>query len=282
MSKAALVDQVKGVQRQSPEAKQAWWDYCDTNLGGVKDPNRHDESTLSEFIQMYQSSGGSVAAATPRRQAPAGAAGGWGGAGGGAWGGYAAGAGGWGGCAGWAQQQAGAGYAQGGGSVSLSDFVKAGQRSSPSWKEAWQKYCQIYGSGYNDPAKYDDAYILQFVNYIGDLASSSLEEQATEAGVDLEAGGGKGTKRHSAGGDAQWYPPAKKAAITPQSWAATNGAEGGDEKGELVTKIKALQRANPEAKQMWWKYCDETLGGVKDPNRHDATVLQEFIDTYAL
>ncbi|CAK0816379.1 unnamed protein product [Prorocentrum cordatum] len=34
--KAGLVDQVKIIQRTDPESKQAWWDYCDHHLGGVK------------------------------------------------------------------------------------------------------------------------------------------------------------------------------------------------------------------------------------------------------
>merc|ERR1712039_1112508 len=39
--KAALVQQVKNYQRSSPEAQNYWTSYCETQLGGMRDPNRH-------------------------------------------------------------------------------------------------------------------------------------------------------------------------------------------------------------------------------------------------
>eukprot|EP00930_Biecheleria_cincta_P046737 TRINITY_DN32273_c0_g1_i1.p1 TRINITY_DN32273_c0_g1~~TRINITY_DN32273_c0_g1_i1.p1 ORF type:complete len:1514 (+),score=356.94 TRINITY_DN32273_c0_g1_i1:36-4577(+) len=56
-SKAELVEQVKALQRSDPGAKEAWWNYCDMYLQGVKDPNRHDEATLQEFLSSYESGG---------------------------------------------------------------------------------------------------------------------------------------------------------------------------------------------------------------------------------
>jgi len=50
-------------------------------------------------------------------------------------------------------------------------------------------------------------------------------------------------------------------------------------KDALVEKIKAMQRASPELKQMWWDHCDQNLGGVRDPNRHDAATLEEFLQS---
>ncbi|CAK0888949.1 unnamed protein product, partial [Prorocentrum cordatum] len=80
--KEGLVDQVKGLQRSDPAAKEAWWTYCDEYLGGVKDPNRHDARTLSEFLSFY-SGGGSKGAAPSKGSTAKGkgavAASGWGG-----------------------------------------------------------------------------------------------------------------------------------------------------------------------------------------------------------
>jgi len=59
-SKEELVAEVKALQRSDPAIKQAWWDLCESDLGGVKDPNRHDEDILQNFLSQY---GGQVEAA---------------------------------------------------------------------------------------------------------------------------------------------------------------------------------------------------------------------------
>jgi len=51
-------------------------------------------------------------------------------------------------------------------------------------------------------------------------------------------------------------------------------------KAELVDQVKALQRSDPGAKQVWWDFCEQSLGGVKDPNRHDANVLEDWLVDY--
>eukprot|EP00420_Gonyaulax_spinifera_P004245 CAMPEP_0197931624 /NCGR_PEP_ID=MMETSP1439-20131203/107368_1 /TAXON_ID=66791 /ORGANISM="Gonyaulax spinifera, Strain CCMP409" /LENGTH=60 /DNA_ID=CAMNT_0043554369 /DNA_START=26 /DNA_END=204 /DNA_ORIENTATION=+ len=51
-------------------------------------------------------------------------------------------------------------------------------------------------------------------------------------------------------------------------------------KAELVQAIKDLQRSDPDAKQVWGQYCDEHLGGARDPNRHDVGTLQGFLDSF--
>jgi len=292
--KAALVEQIKSIQRSDPEAKQSWWDYCDTNLGGVKDPNRHDASVLEEFFSMYNS--GSLPAAgakpAPRRSPPARAANAGSAAGYGQSYGYQPSPAGWGyaqsamaptwgapAAATWGAPQA-AGYGAGAGSGSnLAEMIKTGQRQSESWKTAWKNYCAIYGTGKFDPTKYEDDFIVGFVNYVGDLACGDLGGQADERGF---ADGGSGMKRpmHSAGMGQQ--PPAKRQAIGGMETANIWGNAGATDssKVDLVNKIKALQRSDPEAKNNWWQFCDENLGGVKDPNRHDADTLAQFLETY--
>jgi hypothetical protein len=67
-------------------------------------------------------------------------------------------------------------------------------------------------------------------------------------------------------------------------WTAKEpSAKGsGNEKWELVEKIKDMQRSDPTAKQKWWEYTDQNHGGVHDPKRHDVTVLQGFVSQMEL
>lgn len=255
-NKAALVEQIKSIQRSDPDSKQAWWDYCDTNLGGVKDPNRHDATVLNEFVSAY---GGSAATNTkPRRSmAPVSSAGG-------GWGPYP--------MATWGYGAYPSMWATGGG-CSLQDFVKTGQRHSGPWKAAWQTYCVLYGSGFNDPAKYDESFIVGFIDYVGQLAAGDLGAM-TEHTSDTQVGAISGMKRPLGGATSQ--PPAKRAVT-----GASKGYVSGDaEKAELVDKVKALQRTDPEAKGAWWAFCDENMQGVKDPNRHEKETLQQFLSSY--
>jgi hypothetical protein len=47
-----LAENVKALQRSSAEAKEAWWSFCDTQHGGVRDPNRHDPASLQSFLSQ--------------------------------------------------------------------------------------------------------------------------------------------------------------------------------------------------------------------------------------
>merc|ERR1712110_1048102 len=47
--KDELINRIKAFQRGGQEQKEAWWNYCDTHLGGNRDPARHDASTLEDF-----------------------------------------------------------------------------------------------------------------------------------------------------------------------------------------------------------------------------------------
>ena len=49
-NKAALVKQLKNLQRSDTESSLAWRDYCDQKLGGVRDPNRHEAGSLQTFL----------------------------------------------------------------------------------------------------------------------------------------------------------------------------------------------------------------------------------------
>ena len=278
--KVELVEQVKTMQRTDPYGRQVWWEYCENHLGGVKDPNRHDESTLSTFIGLYQS--GSLPVTEPRPMQGKGSSstqwgtssvfgmggqsswtdggsygGGYGGGGYGG-GGYGAGGGGYGGGYG------GGGYPMG----TLGEFVKTGQRQSKHWTNAWMTYCALYGGGINDPSKHEDSFTKSFIEYVGEIAANGLSALASSQGINLDEiqAQSNSTKRpmsFSGGG-----PPAKQS-----RWDTDNSAQ----KQSLVEKVKDLQRSNPQSRESWWTYCDNQCGGMRDPMRHDANSLEAWL-----
>merc|ERR1711933_648547 len=54
------------------------------------------------------------------------------------------------------------------------------------------------------------------------------------------------------------------------------GGAASQRKQELVQRVKSYQRSGEQAKQLWATYADMYLGGMRDPNRHDESVLEEF------
>jgi len=261
-SKASLVEQVKQLQRSSPEAKQSWWDYCDKELGGVHDPNRHDEQVLQDFLTLnqdfltMQADGASSFALQPmghkkpmapgRQRFPGNAM---------SMPGYGH----------WPFPTPSAAWAAP--ASDLAEFVKIGQRQSATWKAAWQSYCATYGNGFNDPTKYDGAYIIGFIDYVGSLAEADLGMQMGPMGV---AAAQMSQKKRPAPGMHPMQSPMKRPMLSPVVYADA-------EKTQLVERVKAFQRTDNESKQMWWKYCDENLQGVHDPARHDKETLKAFL-----
>merc|ERR1719418_462951 len=49
-AKDSLVQRIKQFQRSGEHQKQTWWTYADTMKGGVRDPAKHDMTSLQEFI----------------------------------------------------------------------------------------------------------------------------------------------------------------------------------------------------------------------------------------
>jgi len=53
--KGRLVERIKTIQRTSDELKEYWWNYADTEGGGIRDPNRHKASFLESFLEVFDS-----------------------------------------------------------------------------------------------------------------------------------------------------------------------------------------------------------------------------------
>lgn len=52
-----LVERVKQIQRTSPDEKEKWWAYCDSEFSGCHDPNKLSAGFLRAFIEAYDAGG---------------------------------------------------------------------------------------------------------------------------------------------------------------------------------------------------------------------------------
>jgi len=151
--KAKLVERVKNFQKLDPESKELWNCYTDTYLGGNRDPNRHDESTLKEFCDNH---------GVPEVSMPSFGGGGGGGMGGG-FGGLGGGMGGmFGGMGGMVGGASGA-VALSPQMAALVDKVKTFQKSSPENGEAWREFA----GRIKDPSKHEESKLIEFCNLFG-------------------------------------------------------------------------------------------------------------------
>lgn len=143
-------------------------------------------------------------------------------------------------------------------SVPLAETVKLMQKKSTSFKNVWAHYCLQFGGGRNDPLKHDNAYHVKFLDCLAQQACMSLA--LVPALVEQPA------KRMR---DASGMP-----------WGTS--ASGDSSKDQLVVQVKAFQRQGEAQKDLWGRYADTYLGGVRDPSRHDAATLQEFCTNHGV
>jgi len=142
-------------------------------------------------------------------------------------------------------------------SVHLAELFKEGQRKSTNWKNTWAQYCQHYGGGVHDPGKHEINFLVGFLDFLGQRGNLALSMMSSMMGVPM------------------WQP-------NPMAPPAKRARVGDHEKDQLVLRVKAYQRSGEDGKQNWWTYCDNQLGGVRDPARHDCTTLQQFIAAHGV
>jgi len=80
------------------------------------------------------------------------------------------------------------------------------------------------------------------------------------------------------GGGPEDMPPA--AAEERGGGAQGGGSGAGDEKAELVQRVKDLQRRGHDNRDKWYTYCERRGTSCHDPSRHDATFIRGFLDTF--
>eukprot|EP00927_Polykrikos_kofoidii_P056955 TRINITY_DN51051_c0_g1_i1.p1 TRINITY_DN51051_c0_g1~~TRINITY_DN51051_c0_g1_i1.p1 ORF type:complete len:256 (+),score=46.97 TRINITY_DN51051_c0_g1_i1:84-851(+) len=158
--------------------------------------------------------------------------------------------------------------------VNLALLFKEGQRKSVSWKQAWAAYCAIYGAGIHDPAKHNPEFLIGFMEFLGSKGVLAFQMGGAPVGMDM-SGGGMCSSMSSGGGNCGGgQHPHKR----PRQMEGGGHVSSGDPmKDGLVSRIKNYQRLGPEQKQHWADYCDNSLGGIRDPARHDTSVLQQFV-----
>lgn len=278
-SKAELVEQIKHIQRSDPDKKQAWWDYCDTELGGIRDPNKHDESVLMHFLSRGGgggkggiraggggSKGGAKVGGGSSCKGGNGAYGGKGGYGGD----YGGGKGGFWGYGGMPPPMYMMGAGMDPGKPDLPQFIKTGQKISGPWKEAWQAFCQTRGTKFYDPARCEEGMIREFVDYVGQCVLANLDAEGNGGSDAGDYGYGKRKPIEDSPG-----PTAKRA-----KGKGGYGYGGDPHKAELVERVKDYQRRDEASKKQWWEFTDQNYNGIRDPARHDINVLEEFLNTY--
>lgn len=141
-------------------------------------------------------------------------------------------------------------------SVALAAVTKLMQKKSDSFKVAWSNYCHAVGGGINDPAKHEPAFHAQFLDHVCRVAVG-------------------GYNPNYGGSNPMFASRSKR-----RGPMGMGGRES--QKEQLVHMIKSYQRQGQEEKELWWNYCDKELGGVRDPSRHDAKILQQFAAAYGV
>jgi len=121
--------------------------------------------------------------------------------------------------------------------------IKAFQKGSEQQKELWGSHCDTNLRGVRDPARHDVASLESFIATYG---IPDIDTDSYEYEVQVESNS---------------YMP------------------GGDPlKDTLVNRIKAYQRSGEAQREAWYGYC----GSKRDPARHEAAELQEFVNSYGV
>lgn len=264
-----LVQDVKELQKTDPVGKEQWVAFCDQQCAGKRDPAKHNPEDLQRFLTGYHNG--------ERLQTEE-------------------------------------------DSVALAAVTKLMQKKSDSFKLAWSNYCHAVGNGINDPAKHEPAFHAQFLDHLSRVAvggygsnlgsqlfASRPKRRGPAYGMsgrdsqkeqlvsmikayqrqgqeerelwwnycDKELGGVRDPSRH----DRKILQQFASAYGVPDLGTGLANAymPGSDAvKDSLISRIKAYQKAGDENKETWYSFC----GINRDPSRHEAHRLQEFVTAY--
>lgn len=179
-SHGELVRRVKRLQRENESQRVLWWQWCEANGQGVRDPRRHVPKFISDFFHAL------AANAIPDVPVKCGAGIASVGADASNSLGFTSGV-----HLGFSGQLIGseaqvpirptavAGAAIGDSThEELVARVKDGQRQSLDWKRRWWRYCDQNGSGVRDPRRHEPAFIFQFLQQVNEATQLQLSVQA--------------------------------------------------------------------------------------------------------
>jgi len=240
-----LVNTIKSLQKTVPDAKAQWIHYTDTFGGGTRDPSKHEIDFLQSFLRSHEA--GELAGETEE-----------------------------------AVQKD---------NMALANLTKMMQRSNSTFKEVWGQFCEKFGDGLRDPTKHSAEYHVQFYISMAEQANkvnmqNKFQSMSMPMHQPIQPPAGAPTR-------AAYLPPQKSKMIRPTlSIASAPPAKrmrGNDHfsygtapvadarTSMLIESVKAFQKQDAVCKEMWGNYADTYLGGTRDPARHDAETLQEFL-----
>lgn len=147
-------------------------------------------------------------------------------------------------------------------SVDLIPALKMLQKKSGNFRTAWAAYCSQQGWGVNDPAKHEAFYHVKFFDFL--MAKFNDNMGLPVCPPIMEEGSAKRARTDGGKGGSSW-----------------NQGEDDGRREELVTQVKNFQRKGEAQKELWEWYADTQLGGTRDPARHEPGVLQDFMWNHA-
>lgn len=133
----------------------------------------------------------------------------------------------------------------------VAQAVKAGQRCSQTFKQAWHQYCELAGHQTYDPNKHDTNFLQGFFDAVAGGYMENLKNNPNSG-----KGKGKGAKGYPVG----THPALPK----------------------VIELVKQGQRNSAEWKNMWIEWCQKQGAGVQDPNRHSALFVIAFVLKFGL
>jgi len=197
------------------------------------------------------------------------------------------------------------------GGTTILQAIKTMQSRSTNFKNAWALFCSEKGHGKRDPAQHDMAFYIQFFE---DVARYAGDGGAAAAPIPLRpiGGGGGSVVRPKSGGLEEPLAKKLRAMIIPPASAGGPGIAGkgtsmgafgggfakgtmGNGKGPvtggatiagkghsnvLAERVKAFQRMGEMQKNAWWTFADANLAGTRDPARADVAALSRFIASH--
>lgn len=190
---------------------------------------------------------------------------------------------------------------------SYADAVRAGQRSSPNFKNAWHQFCDSEGQPVYDPAKQSPEFLQQFFDRLGVFFLKATGQEPIEHNI-RSSGKGNGRQsqnnlqlqnaNHSArrGSQMSGYVSPRNDHSPRGTGQHNNDYHNGRNSevnlnpptstaqalGQVVELIKLGQRNSRDWKTSWIQWCQQNGGGVHDPTRHDSMFIIAFVLKYGL
>eukprot|EP00933_Yihiella_yeosuensis_P010695 TRINITY_DN11748_c0_g1_i1.p1 TRINITY_DN11748_c0_g1~~TRINITY_DN11748_c0_g1_i1.p1 ORF type:complete len:1088 (-),score=212.75 TRINITY_DN11748_c0_g1_i1:241-3504(-) len=67
---------------------------------------------------------------------------------------------------------------------------------------------------------------------------------------------------------------------TEEEYEYAARANSAMDQDQLVARVKQIQRSGPDAKELWYKFCEDTKTGNRDPARHTVESLRNFVEAF--